>query len=398
MTSPFRIAVFRLLCAVALLLCGTRARADDFSTYAAIAPFSFPGETVAFDTLPDGRLITAVGADIYRETASGSRAFTHLGALPNADLSGFGAAFLRVSPGGSTIAVGNNGGASFGNYQVGIFDIATLTGQWFVANHYDGAWLDDRYVALTAGALSDPTSIVTALDTLSPTPANPRNPTIITNIGGASAGVAIDANGNLFTGNGYMYGGPSQTGYIYAFRSSLWSPALSGGAPANFETQGIPIVDLLSAGTLAFDGRGNLLVGGGDGFGSNDSNYFALVRASAIATALVGGGLIDTSAAAGNVRRFDPDPSDGTFYTVNVNRVRKEIYGTGFGSETVYAYKAAASAVPATPSWSVALMVFALVFVGLSRGRSRSQRPPALTDLGYGSCRGQKGFLFLQRR
>jgi len=371
MITTVRVFALQSLLALALLLLGAPAKADDFSSYTTSTSFSLPGATGAFDSLPDGRVIAAIGNDIYRETAPGSRSFTDLGPLPNADLSGFGAAFLRVSPDGTMIAIGNNGGSSFGNYQVGVFALANLTGQWFAASHYDGAWIDNRYIALTAGSLSDPVSVVTALDRLSLTPTNPVNRTIIGNINGASGGVALDSAGNLYTGNGFTYGGPSQTGYIYAFPSSLYTPALAGGPPANFETQGIPIVDLLSAGTLAFDAQGNLLVGGGEFGSSGDNNYFALVHAPAITAALAGGGLINTSAGAGNVRKFDPDPSDGTFYALNANRARKEIYATSFGESTVFTLKASSSVAAPIPWWSVGLAAAALGLLGLASMRRR---------------------------
>jgi hypothetical protein len=365
MTAFFRVRALGLLFITALVLLGHSARADNFSSYAAAPSFSFPTNTAAYDALPDGRLIAIVNADIYRETAVGSRTFTDIGTLPNADIASFGAAFLRVSPNGTMIAVGNNGGSGSNNSQVGIFTLAPLAGQWFAANHFDAAWADNRYVVISAGSLTDMTSLVTALDTSSPTPANPVNPTIVNNIVGASAGIAVDSSGNLYTGNGFKYGTQpgSQTGSVYAFRSATWRAVITSGAPLNFETQGIPIVDLLSASPLDFDSQGNLFVAGSPG--SNPIN-FALVHAPAIATALAGGGLIDTSVST-NVRYFDPDPS-GSFFTVNVNRVRQEVYGVDFGTTTAYTFKAA-SPVPAAPEWSLGLLAVALASVGLMRGR-----------------------------
>ena len=155
----------------------------------------------------------AVFASVFRETAPGSRAFTNLGVLPGADVPSFGVAFVRVSPDGSKIAVGNNGGASFGNFQVGVFTIASLTGTWFSANHFDAAWIDNRFVAITAGSFGSP-SFVTALDSSSPNPASPSNVTIVDDIGGASGGVALDGAGNLYAVNGFASGGPSSTGAV----------------------------------------------------------------------------------------------------------------------------------------------------------------------------------------
>ena len=90
------------------------ARAEAFNGYALQARIVLPDGAGPFDVLGDGRLVTLVGADVYLETSVGSRSFSLHGTLPDADLPSFGAAFLRVSPDGGKIAIGNNGGASFG--------------------------------------------------------------------------------------------------------------------------------------------------------------------------------------------------------------------------------------------------------------------------------------------
>jgi len=311
------------------------AGADDFGNYTFAGSFALPAAGV-YDVFPDGRLVTLDGADVYTETAVGSRSFTLLGTLPDADMpdpAWSGPAFVSVSPDGGCIAVGNNGGFNWNNYQVGVFSISDLDGDWFAADHYEAEWVDDANLALTAGTSSS--TGVTILDTTTD-PTNPVNTTVITNIGGASAGLAFDTNGNLFTGNGFQFGGPSDTGWIRAFPSTAWQAALAGGPTIDFETDGTLIADLLAAGTLGFDTEGNLHVGGGDLYGgSGDYNYAGLVCSTALADALGGGGAVNPLDPS-QVRRFDPDPGASSVYDVNCNTVTGELYLRLGG--TVYAY------------------------------------------------------------
>lgn len=360
-----RVGVRRLgVFAVALyaIASGVEARADTFAGYQPAGSFVLPGPPTSFDALVDGRILAVVQSTVYRETAVGSGTFQVLGALPGADIPAFGSAFVRVSPDGTKFAIGNNGGGSFANFQVGVFTIPTLNGSWFVANHFDGEWIDNRLLALSAGDFGSP-SFITALDTASANPATPSNPIIVTNIGGASGGVAFDGAGNLYAANGFEFGGPSTTGSIYAVPSASWHAAIETGVPVNFEVQGIPIVDLLSGEPIGFDAAGDLVVGGGDSFSQPpDSNYFAIVRASAVLQALGGGGPVATNDSA-KVRKLDPDPAAGSFYAIGVNRARTEIYAVPGGSTTAFVYRSAPPAVPALSSRGTTLLAIALALV-----------------------------------
>jgi len=323
---------------VVLLGCGFTAsvKAEAFSAYQLDRTFSLPSGLSSFDVLGDGRLIAMVNAEVMVETSAGSGSFASSGVLAGADVSpgSFATAFVRVSPDGSRFAVGNNGGSSFGNPQVGVFDVATLSGDWFDVSHYDAAWIDNQHLALTAGVFGNP-SMVTALDTSS-TPTSPDNVTLVDNIGGGSSGVAFDQAGNLYTGNGFDGTGASDTGWVKAFAQSSWQAALSGGAAVDYEASGALIVDVLSAGALGFDAEGNLHVGGSDLFGSGEGDFGALVRSNAVTSALGGGGAAIVSDPA-EVRMFDPDTAnDFNFYDVNFNDATGELYfreGT-----TVYSY------------------------------------------------------------
>ncbi|MFQ5492136.1 MAG: hypothetical protein ACE5GE_15575 [Phycisphaerae bacterium] len=303
------------------------ARAGRFETYSPQGSFDLPGGASVFNVLTDGRVIALSGADIYVESAPGSRSFNVQGALAGMDVPGFGSSFLSVSPDGSKFAVGNGGGATFGNFQVGVFDTATLTGDWFSASHFDAAWLDGSRLAVTAGSFGSPAR-VTLLDTTSADPANPINPSIIDNIGGSSAGITFDAAGNLYTGNGFDLDGAvgSNTGDLKIFDAATLASAIGGGGVLDFETQGAFLGRLLSASSLGFDDEGNLFVGGGDLFGSGDGDYAGLVRSGAVAGVLSGGGPVDVLDP-NQVRRFDPDGvSAQNFYDLAFNPTLGELY------------------------------------------------------------------------
>jgi len=323
----------RLVAAVVLAAAAGSAAADAFAEYALADTFQLPAGATEFGILPDGRLLTLSGAALYVEDAAGARTFGQVGTLPGADIASFGPAFVKVSPDGTRLAVGNNGGASFGDYQVGVFDVNTLTGQWLQANHFDAQWYDNARLALTAGVFGQPAE-VTLLDVGSADPAHPDNPVIVANVGGASGGVAFDAAGNLYTGNGYATSGPSGTGAVKAFDHAAWSAALLGG-PLDFESDGTLIVDVLSGNALGFDAEGNLHVAGGD-FGIGQFDYAALIRSSAVEFALAGGGPADPLDPA-QVRPFDPDAlNDFNFYDVDFNPSTGELYLRE--GATVYAY------------------------------------------------------------
>jgi len=336
-----------LVCAllVSTGLAGPTYAFNIFEKYRLEEQFELPAGAAAFHVTPDGRIVTMVGDEVHIETGVQTRAFTMLGTLPSADIASFGAAFVRISPDGIKVAVGNNGGASFSNYEIGVFDFPSLTGDWYQLNHYQAEWYDATHLAITAGEFGLP-SVVTVLDTTSP-PAAPTNPIVIDNIGGASAGITFDSLGNLYTGNAFTGDGPSSTGWIKVFEHAAWSPALSGASPLDFESAGTLLVDLLSADSLGFDAAGNLHVGGGDFFGgADDVDFFGVVRNQAVQDVLAGGLPIDPLDSAA-VRRFDPDTdSDFNFYSVTANPITSELYAKDFGS-TVYVYRFTNARVPA---------------------------------------------------
>jgi hypothetical protein len=188
--------------------------------------------------------------------------------------------------------------------------------------HTEAAWRNNGQIALTAGAFGA-ASHVTLLETTSD-PAAPVNPTIIANIGGASAGVGFDAAGRLYTGNGYdlsVGGGPSTTGTIRAFDPASWA-----GVAADFETGGTLIGNVLSGSSLVFDREGNLLVSGGD-FDEGDTGYVGVIGRAALLATLGGGAPIDRNDPA-SLRRLSPLGDPFAYYGAVFNPLTGEAYAT----------------------------------------------------------------------
>jgi hypothetical protein len=341
----------KIACVLACLLLPTGAAlADLFESYSYSGSFEMPDDTYFYDTSADGRLVALNGTSIIVETAVGSRQFSTVGELPGASYGAYGPSFIRVSPDGSKIAIGDGGG------RVGIFNSETLEGKWFSAEHYDAEWVGNDRLGISYGSFGSP-SKVSVLDANSADAKNPTNPVVVNNIGGASGGITFDANGRLYTGNGYRIQGPSKTGEIHAFESTDWNDAYNSGNPLDFEKTGTLVLDVLSASSLGFDRDGNLHVGGGDFYDEGvDVDFVGLARASAIANALAGNGPVQNEDDS-QLRRFDPDTNyDLNFYSVNNNPVTGELY-VNYGN-TIFVYVPEPSA--------IALLVVAAV-AGLRR-------------------------------
>lgn len=305
-----------------------------------VPPIASGSFDIRGDYLPDGRVVAVTGLSVYIESAPASGLFHEGGRLDAASVGGGSdPAFLRVSPDGSMIAIG----AGFGR-SVAVFPTSVLAqsggGQgtplvpvtaggatrYFSVPHYEAAWADASHLALTAGGAS--TSFVSLLDIAS-SPDAPVNPTIISNIGGASAGIGFDQQGRLFTGNGFDFddSSGSVTGTIRAFEATDWA-----AAPADFESAGIFIGEVLSAGSLVFDREGNLVVGGGD-FGSEfDAGYLGVINADAIARVLAGDPLGFDPASPADLRRLDPLAAGTGFFGAAFNPLTRELAVTSGSS------------------------------------------------------------------
>jgi hypothetical protein len=365
------------LAALALVAGAGEARSDAFDEYALSRVVQLPGAG-PLDVLPDGRIIVLDLDEVFVETVAMSGQFASLGRLPGADIAGPEAAFLQVSPDGQRIAVGNNGGRSFTNFLVGVFELPALTGAWLAADHTLAAWLDDSQLALSAFG-----GVVTILNVDSPDPQAPDNTLVVHNIGGASAGVCFDARGRLYTGNGFALGGPSLTGTVKAFESSSWMPALSGGPPADFEADGEVVVVALSASPLGFDNEGNLFFGGGDFLADPPRPPFAdalgLVRAPVVAAAAGGAGPADVSDSA-QVRFLDPDVPADDFFAVFYNPQTAELYAKDFASAELHVLLPAGQ-VPLLSTGGTALLAALVCAAGAvvihNTSISRSAGPPS---------------------
>lgn len=308
------------------------ARADAFDRYGtAYRSFSTPpigggSFGVAGAALPDGRLLMVTGLGIYLERSPGSAAYDEVARLDSASVGGTtDPAFLAISPDGSRVAVGagfTRPVAVFGVDALGApgspTELAPGVADYFHVPHFDAAWADDRRLALSAGNFGSP-AYVSLLDVES-NPGAPSNSVVIDGIQGASSGVAFDRDGRLYTGNGFAYSGPSDTGWIKAFDRAEWD----SGSPASFEDAGTLIADVLSAGSLEFDTFGNLAVGGGD-FGELDLGYLGILHTEAIALALAGFGPIDTTDPS-SLNRLDPRGDAFGYYSAAYNNATRELY------------------------------------------------------------------------
>ncbi len=259
----------------------------------AIAPGSFG---VAGAALADGRLLAMTGSSFYVETGVGTGLFDLAATLDASIADGTDPGFLSVSADGSRVALG----AGFGRPVIA-FDTAILDGSStitasnadvFSIDHFAGAWMDANTLAVSGQAG------VTAINTLTGDAT-----LLVTNVGGASAGVAFDDAGTLYTANGFdLAAGGSETGTIRAFTPADWA----AGA-ADFETGGAFVAEILSGSPLHFDGAGNLVVAGGD-FSGADSGYVGVYNP-----------------ATGELAQYDPLGTGTEFYSAFVNRATGEL-------------------------------------------------------------------------
>jgi len=293
-------------------------------SYSLVSTFDLPSGVDTFSIGPDGHILALSGNSILRQSSIGSGSFAAIGSIAPGLLNSFGASFISASPDGQTIAIGdNNLGSAASVYliQASALDpgSASATTQ-VLSQNFSAAWSGNSTLFVTGGEFGSP-SVVTAIDATTGTAS-----TAISNIDGASSGIAI-SNGRLFTGNGFEYGGSSSTGDIFAFDLNDL-----GGAPVDFLSGGTPIANSLSAGTLGFDGFGNLLVGGGN-FGG-EIGFAAVIDSDAIASALTGGPL----AASTDGQQLSPTGDPSAFHSIQYNPITEELYVTVFGSSKVFVY------------------------------------------------------------
>jgi len=218
-TVPGRAAV---ACAIGALAVPALASVP---SYTLVGSYSAP--TGAWDVLSDGRLVSIDSSGVIRaQSQVNGASFSRVGSIDGALISSFGASFLSVSGDGSTLAIGDgNFGAGASVYTVDVASLSTsgaslATG--FAVGNFAGAWLDGSTLAISGSDNASGASVVTRLDTLT---GDTR--VLVNDLAGASGGVATDGQ-YLYTGNGFSFGGGSDTGEVRAFGlADLTGPALS---------------------------------------------------------------------------------------------------------------------------------------------------------------------------
>lgn len=240
--------------------------------YSLVGAFSSPGST--FTVGPDGRVFAVSGSTILRQDSVNGSTYSPVAALPAGSISGFGASFMRFSPDGSQLAIGD--GKFDSTASVLLVNAAPLTAplssptppavvhRVITTPNFDAAWDTSGRMYVAGARSNDFVPIVNRIDLTSGTA---TVQTVITSIGVASGGLAIDS-GRLYVGCGFI-----PTGQIRSFGLD----SLAGSSTVAF-ADGALVGSFLSASPLNFDGLGNLLAGGGDSFsGTSDIGYAAVV-------------------------------------------------------------------------------------------------------------------------
>ncbi len=332
---------------------------------AAIPPYtlvgSFQKPVGAFDLLNDGRMVVLSGSQVLVQDSPTSSSFTSVGSLASGFVSTFGAAFIDLSPDGSTLAIGNGefGAAA----RVGFVSWAGLntsgpsSPSTVAMNAFDSHWIDGSTLLVTGSDGSGSTVSV-----VNPTTLATR--TIVSNIGGSVGGVT--ANGSfLFTSNGFDFDTSvgSETGDI---RAVPLATALASMTPIDFESAMQPVARLLSGGSLGFDGAGNLLVGGGDVFGfSGDYGYAGVLDAGLVSSAASGG-----PPATLGLFLVPPGTPDNASTSLQWNSPTNELLFTYYDNNTFTdGLTVSRYAVPAPGG------VVAMLFVGMASHRRRRALP-----------------------
>ncbi len=280
---------------------------SSFTTLAAAFPADTPGHV---DGLPlASRLLAATGHTVYLWKTFGGSEWMSVARLATEEAA-MDPAFLAIAPGGEKIALGTGLARP-----LWVFPWSALSARaplrlegseaqaraWHL-DYYSGAFRDGRYLFINAGGKTLGTSDVYAIDTEAETD---EITLIVSSIPGASAGIAFDGSGNLVTGIGWD---PldERTGEIKIFGAAEIDAALTGRGDLDYESEGhVVATGVLSAAFLAFDDHGNLIVGGGDVFGSTGNfGYAAVIDAAAVQRAAEGG----APASSDEITELDPDP------------------------------------------------------------------------------------------
>lgn len=316
--------------------------------YTPAGSFQLPTGAATFDVLADGRVVAMLGGEIHFQSSVNSGVFSKGGSVASSLVNPFGASFVKVSPGGTRLAIGDG---NFGPSASVLFvDIAGLNpgadsaAAGVMVPNYDAAWGDDSTL-LVSGAVFGSGSYVNRVDGVTLTSA-----TVLTGVGDGSGGVGV-RGGRVFVGAGFDLdpGIGTETGDIRAFDLG---ELLGAGSALDFSSSGVRAARALSGAFLSFDGAGTLFVGGGDFAG--ESGFAAALDPDAVAAALAGG------PAATSATGLMIAPAGKQFYSTVFNGATGEVLVRAFGDDTVYRY--------AVPAPSVGMMV---LFSGLFAHRRR---------------------------
>lgn len=317
-------------CAVAIVTNFTTPARAAIPPYALVGSYALPsGE---WDVVPAGpwagRLIAMQGATVVLQDASDPGVYAPIGSVGAGTVAPFGASFVRVSPAGDRLALGDN--FFPGTQRVHFLDIAALTTAGptpttsTLTPNYQGVWQDNSTLYVAGGQDFSTRTVVSRVsaDALTSTE-------VIDNIGDASGGVSI-FGGQLFAGVGFDFAGPpGTTGQVRAFSLATLGAAVG---PVDFSA-GALAADVLSASPLDFDPFGHLLAGGGDSGTPGESGYAAVED-------------LVTSA------RLMLAPAGAQFYGVRFNAVTNQLLVSDpFGTGLMYVY-----AVP-TPGVTIAYLM-----------------------------------------
>ncbi len=256
------------------------------------------------------RLVAATGRTIYLWKTFGGKEWLPIAVLDNGAPE-MDPSFLAISPDGEKVALGTGLGMPL--YVVPTALLSTeappLLAQglqrvrsWRL-DYYWGCFRDGRYLFINTGGVEYGTSYIYAIDTESSS--QNEITLIIGPIPGASAGLAFDAHGNLVTGIGWDPD-DQRTGELRIFGASKIDDALGGGGSLDYGVDGEVVAEgILSAAFLGFDDDGNLLVGGGDVFGTSGHYGYAVIIDAVAVQRAAGGGV---PASSDEIAVLQPDP------------------------------------------------------------------------------------------
>jgi len=228
-------------------------------TFTPTGTFALPNGTtsIVWDVGPDGRLIALSGNSILQQTARNASTYAPIGSIPAGLVSSFGPSFIRVSPTG-TIAIGDgNFGAGARVHfvdQAALSTAAPTSTASLALGNFSARWSGQNLLVAGAGSDFVPfLSRVRYTDATTPLTAI----RVVSNIGGASGGVAITGN-TVYTGVGFA-GSGLVAGDVRAFNLT---DLLSTNTSMNYTAAAVlPGGPAFSASPLATDRLGTLYVG-----------------------------------------------------------------------------------------------------------------------------------------